>query len=75
MTAKSVFPLATAVSNTGGQLGGAILPLATGMILDRYSWDHVFAFLSAGSFVALLMVFAIVEPIEAADSESPTAPT
>ena len=73
MTTRSVFPLATAVSNTGGQLGGAVLPLVTGIILDRYSWDHVFAFLAAGSLVALVLVFTIIEPVEADASETPNA--
>jgi sugar phosphate permease len=73
LTAKSVFPLATAASNTGGQLGGAVLPLVTGMILDRYSWDHVFAFLAAGCVVALALLFTIIEPIEADSSETPNA--
>lgn len=65
MTARSVFPLATAVSNTGGQLGGAVLPLVTGIILDRYSWDHVFAFLAVGCLIALALLFTIIEPVEA----------
>lgn len=71
MTSREVFPLATAVANTGGQLGGAVLPLVTGVILDRYSWNHVFAFLAAGSFVALALLFTIVEPVEESANGGP----
>jgi hypothetical protein len=28
---------------SGGQLGGALTPLAVGMILDRYNWNGAFS--------------------------------
>jgi MFS family permease len=52
--------------NTGGQAGGAIFPFLTGLILDTYSWDAVFLFLAASSFVALAVMLFVVEPIEEA---------
>ena len=50
--------------NTGGQAGGALLPFATGLILDRYSWDAVFLFLAACSLLALAIMLLVVEPVE-----------
>lgn len=62
VTSKQTFPLASAVVNTGGQLGGAIAPLATGMLLDSYGWDYVFIFMGVGSLITLLLLTTIAEP-------------
>jgi sugar phosphate permease len=64
LTTKKTFPIAGSVINTGGQLGGACAPLITGMILDAYSWDAVFMFLAASSFMSLLIISTITEPVE-----------
>jgi sugar phosphate permease len=64
LTTKKTFPIASSIINTGGQLGGACAPLITGMILDAYSWDAVFIFLAASSFISLLVVLTITEPVE-----------
>lgn len=64
MTTKKVFPVATALINTGGQLGGAAIPFAVGVVLDRASWDAVFLFLSCCSLVALLLLLSVVEPLD-----------
>jgi ACS family glucarate transporter-like MFS transporter len=64
LTTKKTFPIAGSVINTGGQLGGACAPLITGMILDAYNWDAVFMFLAASSFVSLLVISTISEPVE-----------
>jgi len=64
LTTKKTFPIASSIINTGGQLGGACAPLITGMILDAYSWDAVFMFLAASSFISLLVVLTITEPVE-----------
>jgi ACS family glucarate transporter-like MFS transporter len=36
----------------GGQIGGALIPIVIGMILDNYNWDAVFLFLAASSIVS-----------------------
>jgi MFS transporter, ACS family, glucarate transporter len=64
LTTKETYPLAVSVVNTGGQAGGALLPFLTGLILDAYSWDAVFLFLAASSFLALAIIAFVVEPIE-----------
>ncbi|ABD88619.1 MFS transporter [Rhodopseudomonas palustris] len=63
LVAKDKVPLAAAIVNTVGSLGGAFAPFVVGMILDRYSWDMVFVFLAASSLATLVLVLTIIEPI------------
>ncbi|MDG0800171.1 MFS transporter [Pectobacterium polaris] len=63
LTTKDVFPVAGALINTGGQLGGAVCPLIAGYLLDHYTWGHVFGFMALGSFLCLLVLFTISEPL------------
>lgn len=60
---KETYPLAAFLVNAGGQAGGAIAPLATGIILDIYGWTQVFIFMSVCSFIAALVILTIVEPV------------
>lgn len=60
---KETYPLAASLVNAGGQAGGAIAPLATGIILDIYGWTQVFIFMSVCSFIAALVILTIVEPV------------
>ncbi|MCA1326365.1 MFS transporter [Herbaspirillum sp. alder98] len=62
---KKTFPIASSVVNMGGQLGGAIAPLATGMLLDSYGWDYVFAFMAIGSLMSFIVLLTIAEPVDA----------
>ncbi len=62
-TTKEAYPMAYGVVNMGGQLGGAIAPLAVGMILDAANWNTVFMFLAASSILSLLIVATLDEPI------------
>lgn len=64
LTTKKTFPIAVSVVNTGGQLGGACAPLITGILLDAFSWDAVFIFLSISSFISLLVLSTITEPVD-----------
>jgi ACS family glucarate transporter-like MFS transporter len=61
---KEAYPVAWGIVNTGGQAGGAAAPLIVGMILDKFSWDAVFAALAMGSFICLLIVSTIIEPVD-----------
>ncbi|MGK3142260.1 MFS transporter [Pantoea sp. C2G6] len=63
LTTKEVFPVAGAVINTGGQLGGALFPLIAGYLLDHYTWGHVFGLMALGSSLCLLVLFTIAEPL------------
>lgn len=63
LTTKEVFPVAGALINTGGQLGGALCPLVAGFLLDHYTWGHVFGFMAFGSFLCLLVLCTITEPL------------
>lgn len=60
---KATYPIAYSVINMGGQLGGMIMPLVVGVILDFGSWNAVFASLAGGALLCLLFVLTIVEPL------------
>lgn len=64
LVSKEKFPVASGLMNTGGQLGGAIAPLAVGFILDKFNWDAVFMSLSIGSLICFMIVMSIIEPVE-----------
>ncbi len=61
---KDTYPVAFSLVNTGGQLGGFSFPLLVGIILDKFNWDMVFLALACGSFLCLLAVLSIIEPVE-----------
>jgi sugar phosphate permease len=62
ITTRDSLPMAGAVVNMGGQLGGAVTPLATGMLLDSYGWSYVFLFMAIGSVISFLVLATIDEP-------------
>ncbi len=64
VTDRKTFPIASSVVNMGGQIGGAIAPLATGMLLDNYGWDYVFSFMAIGSLISFLVLLTIAEPVQ-----------
>lgn len=63
LTSRKAFPLALGVINTGGQLGGAVFPLITGVLLDGYGWDIVFHALALGSALAFVVLLFAAEPM------------
>lgn len=64
LTTKEAYPLAFAIVNTGGQLGGACAPLIVGVILDAYSWNAVFIYLALSSVLCFTLISTIDEPID-----------
>jgi sugar phosphate permease len=73
LTTKEAYPLAFAIVNTGGQLGGACAPLIVGVILDAYSWNAVFIYLALSSVLCFTLVSTIDEPIDDAKPMNTTA--
>ncbi|EBR8157650.1 MFS transporter [Salmonella enterica subsp. enterica serovar Newport] len=63
LTDKEVYPLAYSLVNTGGSVGGALVPWLVGVLLDKSDWNHVFLFLSACSLVCLFVVLTMSEPL------------
>ncbi len=61
---KDRFPLANAIVNMGGQLGGAATPFIAGLLLDHYGWISVFGFMSAISALTFVILLTITEPLE-----------
>jgi len=70
VTTKETYPVAFGIINSGGQLGGALTPLAVGIILDRYNWDGVFLFLALCSVLCLIVLLTLDEPLD--DTMIPT---
>lgn len=64
MTSKKVYPMASAMVNTLGQLGGACAPLVAGLLLDSYSWSYVWLFLAACSVLCFVTLLTIREPAQ-----------
>jgi len=67
---KQKFPLANAIVNMAGQLGGAATPFITGLLLDNYGWDHVFGFMAGISCLTFLVVLTITEPLKVAVAQT-----
>ncbi|MNH07157.1 D-galactonate transporter [Pseudomonas putida] len=66
LASKKVFPVASSIVNTGGQLGGAAAPFLVGLLLDSYGWSQVFLCMAIASFVSFLILLTIKEPVPAA---------
>jgi sugar phosphate permease len=67
---KEKTPFAAAIVNTAGSLGGAFAPFAVGVILDMFSWDHVFIFLAGISLLTFILLLTMIEPIQKPKTES-----
>lgn len=65
LASKKVFPVASSIVNTGGQLGGAAAPFLVGLLLDSYGWSQVFLSMAIASFVSFLILLTIKEPVPA----------
>ncbi|MDB5784946.1 MFS transporter [Caballeronia mineralivorans] len=63
LTDRRLFPLATALVNTLGQLGGACTPIITGVLLDHYSWSAVFTTMSIAAAIGFVLLLTIIEPV------------
>ncbi|MCI1820809.1 MAG: MFS transporter [Megasphaera sp.] len=60
----NTYPVAFSLVNTGGQIGGAIMPLIVGVILDNFSWDAVWLTIAIGSLICFAVVCTAVEPVD-----------
>lgn len=60
---KEKTPFAASIVNTAGSLGGALAPFLVGVILDAFSWDMVFIFLSGISLITFILLCVMIEPI------------
>jgi len=65
LTTREIYPIAFGALNTGAALGAACFPFIAGVILDAYSWDEVFVFLSLSSLICLAFLATIAEPVVA----------
>lgn len=63
LATKKTFPISNAIVNMIGQLGAAATPFITGLLLDNYGWNYVFAWLAIGSFMSFIILLTISEPM------------
>jgi ACS family glucarate transporter-like MFS transporter len=68
LVSKERYPFAASIVNTAGSLGGAFAPFVVGLLLDAFSWDSVFMFLSTMSLVTFFILLSTIEPLEAASA-------
>ena len=61
---EKTYPVAFSLVNTGGQIGGAVMPLIVGIILDTFNWDAVWLAIAIGSLICFAVVCTAVEPVE-----------
>ena len=64
LIAKEKFPVANAIVNMGGQLGGAAAPFIAGLLLDSLGWNSVFTFMALSSCLTFVILFTISEPLK-----------
>jgi sugar phosphate permease len=64
LASKEMYPVAFGIVNSGGQLGGAVTPLAVGVILDHYNWNSVFLFLALCSVLCFVVLATMDEPLD-----------
>jgi len=69
LVAKEKFPVASAIVNMGGQLGGAAAPFIAGLLLDKLGWDYVFGFMACISCLTFLLLLTISEPLKLSRNE------
>lgn len=62
--AKEKFPVANAIVNMGGQLGGAAGPFVAGLLLDSLGWDYVFGYMASISILTFIVLTTVSEPLK-----------
>lgn len=61
---KEKFPVANAIVNMGGQLGGAATPFIAGLLLDKLGWSYVFGYMAFTSALTVFILLSISEPLK-----------
>lgn len=60
---KETYPVAYGVINMGGQLGGMLMPLIVGVVLDIFNWDAVFLTMTGFCVLCFILVSSVIEPL------------
>lgn len=67
LATKATYPTAFGIVNFLGQIGGAVAPLAVGMLLDHYGWSSVFLYMVGTALLCVVLVLSVVEPVAEPD--------
>lgn len=58
------YPVAIAVVNSGGNLGGFFSPMIAGLLLDKFSaFSYVFAYFGVAAIIGFFIILTLDEPI------------
>jgi sugar phosphate permease len=63
LATKATYPTAFGIVNFLGQIGGAVAPLAVGILLDHYGWSSVFLYMVGTALLCCVLVLSVVEPV------------
>ncbi|MDR3589533.1 MAG: MFS transporter [Negativicutes bacterium] len=64
LTTGSTYPVAIAVVNSGGNLGGFFSPMIAGALLDAFkTYDYVFTYFAAAALIGFLLIMTLDEPV------------
>ena len=65
LTTGSTYPIAIALVNSGGNLGGFFSPMIAGALLDKFqTYDFVFTYFGLAAIIGFLIILTLDEPVE-----------
>ncbi|WP_425059877.1 putative galactarate transporter [Sporomusa carbonis] len=63
LTTVSTYPVAIAIVNSGGNLGGFVSPMLAGLLLDTFkTYDAVFIYFAVASIIGFVLLSLLDEP-------------
>ncbi len=65
VASSGVYPIAIALVNTGGNLGGFVSPMLAGALLDIFgNYGSVFTYFGIAAIIGFILILSIDEPVE-----------
>ncbi len=65
VASSSAYPIAIALVNTGGNLGGFVSPMLAGALIDIFgSYGSVFTYFGIAAIIGFILIMSIDEPVE-----------
>lgn len=70
LTTGSTYPIAIALVNSGGNLGGFFSPMIAGALLDKFqNYDFVFTYFGLAAIIGFIIILTLDEPVEFKEAE------
>jgi sugar phosphate permease len=65
LTTGNTYPIAIALINSGGNLGGFFSPMIAGALLDSFkNYDYVFTYFGIAAVLGFILILTLDEPVE-----------